>query len=383
MKNLLNNQNKDISYNNNEISGETIKKNLNDEFSKNKIDNDSSNKMLIEEELNKKSNVLDTVKKNLDTNEFGKKPMTLDYFFKSNKKTSESKLKQNTDNDSNKKDAKYLKDNTKKMITGNNNINNNFNSFINEDVKKNPIDIIDGVTEEDLDLFLNEALNECKAPEISKEINFPLQNKNENLDDIDWNDIDFSDLVKEQDKETDICNNFGINKPINPLSSINILSNNNNKNKNNLNIANDKNSKREINITNNINIVNNFNINQNNSINFVPNLNVKNNLTNDINIKNEEKNSKIVKSDFEKDNNNNTENANTNQDKAKIKEVKQEKDIDEIDTENLFNQLRKLKEKSNLDALFEKYQIDISIKKQETKEDSKLECPICFEKQGK
>jgi len=376
MKNLLYNSNTENSSNKIDNLGESIKKNLNDEFSRNNIDLNATeppNKMLMEEKINtKKTNELDTVKKNLDTHEFNKSSqITLNDFFKSNKKNKDEKENLNI------KESQPLVE--LKRITDNNYYNDKktFNNINN--IAKNTLHLtntlIDEFTDEDLDKLLMEALDDGNQVDFINGKTLAISPKSEISDEINWNDIDFSDINKEEGKNRDIYNNFKETNPVNSLCSLNIL--------NNKTITHKKDPKTGINVTNNINIINNFNIQTKNiKENKVANMNISSETKNIYN-KNDEKKEKEKEINLTIQGSKKLESKNIplyNNPKDIIQ--KTERDFDEIDTENLFCQLRKLKENSNLDALFEKYNIDINIKKKDENE-CKFECPVCFEKEGK
>jgi len=302
----------------------------------------------------------------------------------------EDREKENYELDKNLLVKKNLYANENAITNTNTNTNNNMKIDVNDNNNDNIIK---------LDSFNNAAI------------------KSELSEDIDWNEIDLSDIIKEENQSNALFNNFenthNINKHLNDnfnsknninssidnnsncFKSLNILNNNNKNNATNVN------SKNGIKITNTINIINN--------INYLPqpyefknslitneniyNVNNSNNTNNDINT-NKSNSMNNLNFKITAENNKNQcnidiceETAFSNfrnspkENKKEIPNLKKEEEIqeEEIDTENFINQLKKLKEKSVLDKLFEKYNIAINIKKEE----NKLECPVCFEKENK
>jgi len=358
MKNLLINTNKDEFINKNENFEDTIKKNLNNiEFCKtNFIERnviEKTNIMDVEENLKNDKKVLDDIKRNLDTNDFINNFDTVD-------KNGE-KMKINND---------YLNINKNYLILKESNLDNE--SIPNQNKNNSNTHINGHFDKKDL-ICSNVGLEKIDE---NKNINNFKKSTHE-YDDFDWNDLDISDIIK--DYKESFSNNFistnnNLNEQ-NPLSDLNILNNKNNLSK--------LDSKNGITVINNLTIINNNSIFSNN-LNHDKFMDKKqNNDSSSINnVINDEGLNKKEDKALAPMNNKNIKSNTGEVIKNGVKKNEAESEIDEIDTDKIFTDLRKLKEKTNLEALFERYNIEINIKK-DKKEENKIECPVCFENQEK
>jgi len=359
------------------------------EFSQNNINQD-----FLQNKINRNSDPIDI---KINTNEINKKPSdSLERFL------------------SNSLNSYY------KPFSSNMNYENIMNRNLTRNINNPNIKIIEktlisnseshnlDIPNDELECILSEVYQQefYENEKIVQNVNEQKINFKENINsnEINLNEINFSELIKEEKSSYNIIklnnsyNTFDSNDSLIYMNKMNIA-----KDSENINIPNES----KIKISNN-NYANNLNNISNKPINLINNLNLsipscpdikdEDNLNTFTNLFNETQSEPIEKicnnnnfnEPLKKEIPNIMDICNQNSNSGNLEKIKNISDnsliktygpLEDIDPEKLFMQLGKLKEKSNLDFYFKKYNIELPVKK-EIHVERKYECPICFEKEG-
>jgi hypothetical protein len=299
------------------------------------------------------------IKKNLDSLEFSRDILNINNINKININKNKNK---NEDGDF--KNINNMSFEKKKIINSNNNINNNnrikeiTNSSSNKSKQSNNNyssikNFFKSIPK------ISESNNDNDNGKISKKLDMNINNI-----DIDQKDLDLICLmieeeekkfVKKEDFKGEITTNFINSKKItNEITDEYLLS------------------------TDDLNII--MEDNYNNNDNFISKLNKNKRSKNNFKIeklRRELKNEYIPVSNNDKISDNNNINNIIENKNSSIKDI----DDESSKQEEFINQFKQYKDQGELNKLFEKYNVDVSINsnKKSKNEVNKKECPICFE----